>query len=324
MEKFPCYANTFLWVVFTFLIAIMIAWIVVYFSLPNFNPFSDYDQVEQQYCESLLPFTTYVGQTYIPEYNGVYELDLAKNLLSVSFASSQANCANVAVTNPPGFNQKLRLEGPDPNDTTQTSLYGYIFWNVETGYAIISFSGTITRSQWISDFNFPLTPATKLNNYVPGVQCHEGFYKIYTSAQPLIWEWWRQYSTSISSIFITGHSLGGAISTICAYDLANIFGASTSDDPVYPIHYSFAAPRSFNVIGANNFAKIIPTSLRINNTEDIVPTLPPATWDNYTYEQTIGSIPFTKSLGSLIKDHVEAYAKYLPECPVVAPCLTDE
>lgn len=116
--------------------------------------------------------------------------------------------------------------------------------------------------------------------------------------------------------------MGGAVSTICAYDMANAFEGYTTE--IYPIHYSFAAPRSFNVKGAMEFSKLIPTSLRIVNTEDSIPTLPPATWDGYTYSQTIGMISFTKSLGSLGADHVTAYKNFMPVCSNNAACLTDE
>ena len=49
-----------------------------------------------------------------------------------------------------------------------------------------------------------------------------------------LWNWIGE--NKITTLFITGHSLGGALSTICAFDFADI-------KPII-IQYSFAAPRS--------------------------------------------------------------------------------
>jgi hypothetical protein len=84
------------------------------------------------------------------------------------------------------------------------------------------------------------------------------------------------------------------------------------------IHYSFGAPRSGNVKYADTFAQLVPTSIRVVNTEDSIPTLPPATINNNIYEQTLGLIPFTKSLGSFDANHITAYIDYMPDCSQTA------
>lgn len=171
------------------------------------------------------------------------------------------------------------------------------------------------------------------------------------SIRDQLWDWWNNNQSCdfvapkgwVQTLYITGHSLGGALSTICGYDFAEVFfdrdcnvsAACNSqtctpdipnacDDPCIakslPIHYSFAAPRSGNTTYARTFNQRLPTSLRINNSEDVVPQLPPATWEGYTYEHTAGNVPFTISLGSLRDDHIQAYYYHLPECPQVARC----
>lgn len=72
-------------------------------------------------------------------------------------------------------------------------------------------------------------------------------------------------SGSIDNVIITGHSLGGALATLCAFQLAMAFGPSI-------IHsvYTFAAPE----LGFQDFAEIynrvVSPHYRVNNTKDIV------------------------------------------------------
>lgn len=269
---------------------------------------------------------------YIPYQNGVYEKNLSTALLDIAFATSKANCNNILpIPSPPGLPNQLRIEGNDPI-TGDKLMYAYIFWSRKSCQAVISFTGTEYISEWQSDFQYDQVPPTLLNGYQPGVLVHDGFYSIYTSIRNQLWEWWNQNYSWVKTLYITGHSLGGALSTICAYDFADVFddcdacNSQTGPSEVFriPIHYSFAAPRSGNVDYANIFQQRVPTSLRINNTEDVVSQLPPATFEGNTYEQTRGSVPFTKSLGSLEADHSKAYEKYMPICPEVAPCRVDE
>lgn len=253
------------------------------------------------FCENL-DEPNYRKEVYIPANSGIYEKDLAIALIDISLASTQSYCKNIdPIPLPPGFNYQIPL-------VYKSVIYGHIFWNDE--YACISLSGTMTAPEWKSDFDFKLVPATLLNNYKEGVKCHQGFYNLYISVRGIIWNWLNSHQ-DIKTIFITGHSLGGALSTIAAYDMAQF----------NPIHYSFAAPRSGNILYAENFNKLLPQSLRVCNTEDIVPQLPPSTWKDQTFEQTNNLVPFTKSLGSLALDHVLAYKDFLPECfDNRAPC----
>ena len=103
---------------------------------------------------------------------------------------------------------------------------------------------------------------------------------------------------------MTGHSLGGALSTLCAFDFAQ--AESTL------VHYSFAAPRSGNPLYAQTFNARVPISFRLANTEDVFPSLPPASLYYFDYQQTNTLIPFTVNLGSIWKNHVNAYIDYLP------------
>ena len=275
------------------LVIIIILYFSYIYSIKN-NFIMNYNLSLSNYCNSL-GTPTYRQSVYTPADPSVYEQNLAIALLDISLATSQSYCLNVdPLPLPPTFTKQLPLYR---NET----VFGHIFWN-DTSVCLV-FSGTMNLPEWKVDFDYSLVPAKGLNNYEPGVECHQGFYNLYMELRPIIINWVNNHQ-NIKEYFITGHSLGGALSTICAYDFANYD----------PIHYSFAAPRSGNREYAKIFNKINPQSLRINNTEDSVPQLPPATWRKNTFEHTNNSIPFTKSLGSLAKDHVEAYVDYMPSC----------
>jgi len=261
----------------------------------------------EQFCDSL-PAITYRQPVTMPATNGVYEQNLAIALVDVCFAVSAANCSGVNIPNPPGFTQQLRITGAEPTDG-ETLMFAYIFWN--DTQAIIAFTGTEFMSEWRSDFQFEQVAPTQINNYQPGMLVHKGFNDIYLSIRSKLISWWNS-QTTIQTLFITGHSLGGALSTICAYDFAAL--------PTTLVHYSYAAPRSGNSTFATAFNNKVPATIRINNTEDIIPQLPPAVYKGYNYEQTGGNAPFTISLSTLIDDHMAAYKNNLPQCPQVASC----
>jgi hypothetical protein len=72
-----------------------------------------------------------------------------------------------------------------------------------------------------------------------------------------------------AEIYITGHSLGGALAT-----LATLLTAKRTTF-TRPVLYSFAAPRAGNQAFAKQFNGL--ECYRIANSEDLVPTVPPAT-----------------------------------------------
>lgn len=302
------------------LLTIIILYILFFSFIQNTKTsfITEFNEHFVQYCSNLPPIT-YREEVFIPYENGVYEKPLATALLDISFNTSKANCINILpLPNPPGFNKQLRVEGIEPNGG-QKVMFAYIFWSRSLCHASISFTGTELLSEWKSDFQYQQVAPTVLNGYEDGVLVHKGFYNIYITVRDQLWNWWNENSSWVQTLYITGHSLGGGLSTICAYDFAHVLLNSNCPEK-FPIHYSFAAPRSGNVKYAELFNKRLPTSLRINNSEDLVPQLPPATWRGYTYEQTRGSIPFTASLGSLAKDHIQAYYDDMPLCAQVADC----
>ena len=323
----------FLW---SLLLSIFIILLVIYITykitINNFiNDFiNNFNANFNEDCQNS-PKITYKYSVYIPVENGVYEKSLANALCEISQNTTKAECPNLLpLPNPPTFTNQLRVEGISP-DNGNLTMYGYIFWNKKENKVIFVFSGTALLTQVYSDLDIKQVPPTLLNNYKEGVLVHSGFYNIYISIRNILWNWWNENKCWVKTFYITGHSLGGALSTICGYDFSNVFkdikcsnlcNSHTGSNNIknLPIHYSFAAPRSGNNLYASCFNKLLKTSIRVNNTEDIIPQLPPAKIKTFLYEQTTGNVPFTISLGSLVDNHTIAYANNLPLCSQVAPC----
>lgn len=264
----------------------------------------------ENFCENMPPIT-YRESVALPAVENNYSQQLAVALIDISYAVSYANCSGVEVPNPPTFTNQLRITGLEPI-SGETLMFAYIFWNTDT--AVIAFTGTEFVSEWRSDFQFQQVEPTGINNYKAGVLVHKGFYDIYTNVRTTLMKWWTDNSPSITTLYITGHSLGGGLSNLCAYDFASL--------PQTLVHYSFASPRTGNSTFAVAFNGLVTNTIRVNNTEDLIPQLPPSTFKGWNYEQTGGNAPFTISLSSLVEDHIEAYKDYLPTCPQVAGCNT--
>lgn len=74
-------------------------------------------------------------------------------------------------------------------------------------------------------------------------------------------------------VLVTGHSLGGALATLAAYDLATRTAAD--DRPRLHVEmYNFGSPRVGNARFAAEFNRAVPTAFRVTNSRDIICTVP--------------------------------------------------
>ena len=144
---------------------------------------------------------------------------------------------------------------------------------------IIAFKGTATKMDAFED---ALVGSREFYPYKDAWakhdmqwQIHDGFYNIYSSFQSGIMSWIDANKGNIDLLYVTGHSLGGALSTIFTYDNYQSFG-----HPFRIVHYNFASPMvggtgvtdggfvaKYNELDNNQ-------TIRIVNTRDLVPCLP--------------------------------------------------
>ena len=71
-----------------------------------------------------------------------------------------------------------------------------------------------------------------------------------------------------AQVYVTGHALGGALATLAALDIEELFG--TIGD-----FYSFGQPRVGNEAFSTFFTSKIPKRFRVIHYADIIPHLPP-------------------------------------------------
>eukprot|EP00128_Syssomonas_multiformis_P002220 Colp12_sorted_trinity150504_noHs@14426 len=132
-----------------------------------------------------------------------------------------------------------------------------------------AFRGTVLTDlvNWASDVDIR-TSVPDFDQVPEGSLVHRGFYSNYMAVRDMVHEAYKLASDLYPTYkyVMIGHSLGGAIATLCAIDVHTKFG-------VEPTLYTFASPRVLNPTMAQ-WANLKFPHLRVVNQIDIVPKLP--------------------------------------------------
>lgn len=155
------------------------------------------------------------------------------------------------------FKPTYRIQSIESHDvngfvgTMETSIY-------------IVFRGSQSLSNFVDDFDIRTQ-----EEYCTGCMVHKGFFEATQSVLPgVLEEISRQQAKnpSLEDIVVTGHSLGAALATIAALDLAN--------KGLHVRLINFGSPRLANSNLAEYISKTLPTRIRVTNHKDPVPHLP--------------------------------------------------
>jgi predicted lipase len=145
----------------------------------------------------------------------------------------------------------------------------------QTGGVAIAIRGTEGTLEWIQDAEFLALPCPFLTG---AGHTEDGFTAMYeclrtgvASNSPTVVNALATltFPRPVSSVTICGHSLGGALATLLALDVA---ANTVFKDPAA---YTFGSPRTVDSLFASTYDQVVKTSYRIVNRLDIVPTLPP-------------------------------------------------
>ncbi|MFW9993125.1 MAG: lipase family protein [Candidatus Odinarchaeota archaeon] len=174
-------------------------------------------------------------------------------------------------------------------ESTNTDTQCYIARDEKKKRIVIAFRGTSSVQDLLTDIIILQTiyPPTRRLFFKPRV--HAGFLEAYKSVKKEIHAHLNTlFSEQGSSrLFVTGHSLGGALATIAAVDLNQTFKLPVTI-------YTYGSPKVGNSWFARKFNRKIKDSFRIANVDDVIPSYPPVIGYNH-----INSLVFIDKKGNI-------------------------
>lgn len=148
-------------------------------------------------------------------------------------------------------------------------FFGFLLESAED--SILVFRGTQRTSEWIGNVYAVQQDYIDPNTQQSLGRIHTGFRRIANGIiNPLAVDAVRQINPN-KPCYVSGHSLGAALATILALDIAL---AVPELQPQLQV-YIYASPRVGNPAFVRSYASILPNSYRITNLADPIPTMPP-------------------------------------------------
>jgi len=147
--------------------------------------------------------------------------------------------------------------------------FGFVAAKGNDVYVVIR--GTQTPLEWLDDFT------AQPVDFRPGGQdwghTTKGFSMVHADLGPQILQLLATPGVVRpgTSIYVTGHSLGAALAHLAAAEIWVRYGPALA-----PVSYTFCGPRAGGPAFAKAFETAGLTTWRIVNSEDLVPTVPPA------------------------------------------------
>ncbi|WP_270165237.1 lipase family protein [Paenibacillus sp. SYP-B4298] len=172
---------------------------------------------------------------------------------------------------PSGYELAGTLTGTAFGNTRER--FGFVIYSGRS--AIVAFRGTGTATEWVSDL---IARQTEYKFVKGGGQTHQGFTDIYRSMRSQLFKLVSKLPDGLP-IYVTGHSLGGALSTLAAPDLHTNCGRKIKV-------CTFASPRVGDPAFVRLFNRCIPVCWRVANKYDVVTQLPPLLYRSPKTEKT--------------------------------------
>lgn len=174
-------------------------------------------------------------------------------------------------------------------ENRDTDTQAWIFWNTSNKRIVVAFRGTEQTEfkDLLTDASLiPSRIATEDGRMAPSNQSmdeqrdpwvHSGFLRGYLSVASEVKEIVRQIVGEESNrweILFTGHSLGGALTTLCAYDIAKM--EECKEEKLFSSIdvYNYGSPMVGGEAFTSEFNELVPNCWRIVNENDAVCRLP--------------------------------------------------
>ncbi|KAL9685978.1 hypothetical protein QQ045_023433 [Rhodiola kirilowii] len=155
----------------------------------------------------------------------------------------------------------------------QHCLQAFVGVDKDINAIVIAFRGTQEHSiqNWVEDLYWKQLDVSYPG--MPDAMVHHGFYFAYhnTTMRPGILSAIKTANEIYGEmkIIVTGHSMGGAMASLCGLDLAVNHNANEVQV------MTFGQPRIGNAAFATYYRQLVPNTIRVTNEHDIVPHLPP-------------------------------------------------
>ena len=166
----------------------------------------------------------------------------------------------------------------------------YAFVAVNENNIAIAIRGSVLQfdkaafDNWIrQDFNVVTQKAWPHTDSITNAKISEGSFEAFQNMQLLkdrntgktFWQFIENTTSKNSRLLITGHSLGGNLSTVVASWLTTVL-KKQNKHPKETAVFTFAAPAAGNEAFARDFNKKFPDAILVENTNDIAPKFPVA------------------------------------------------
>jgi hypothetical protein len=219
------------------------------------------------------------------------------------------------------------VDVPDPQTMSKRRLHN-IAWMVKVpgtknvpDQIYIIWRGTQTTPEWGVDANMPLIP---WHPDYPGVLVHKGFDEAIKEVRDDMYAALRAHVTRPDNtvVYVSGLSLGGALTTVAVADLVTRSGLGLQDVRMYAL----ASPRVGNkafvnmMKAANAPGKPLVDMFTIINAKDVFPMLPPS---NLGFEP-MPALTFSADWGDISSNHLMAIQfahldRVSRKCPIISP-----
>lgn len=266
----------------------------------------------------------YLSGKVDPSYNGsikslpayTYELDGYTQIASLKGLEDARSSQTIEVDVPATTDSPPATSDPVENnlDTAQSAIgntvtqyvklkqlipvyFGFVLTS-KTANMII-FRGTQRTTEWIGD----LLLFQKSYEGFANCKIHSGFANIYKNLAGQVREIANQLNPSVPC-YISGHSLGSALATLAAVDLALKVPKLKQQIRLY----TYAGPRVGNPSFAQMHSQMVPNSYRIFNLADSIPLSPPTIFRHDVYLHIGQAWSFLTQYGDVLPNHaVDTY-----------------
>lgn len=195
--------------------------------------------------------------------------------------------------------------------------FGFALASRKGDHYIVAFRGTQDLADWVTDADaYQVALARALRGEAAGldqVRVHQGFQLLAVSLS-------RKVATAAAGfkpkvpVYVTGHSLGGAVAALTALMLKARLKRSEVR------MYSYAAPRVGDPAFVTAYDALLPTSYRVVNLADVVPLMPPRQLDHWRYGDLGTEWAFLNQSGDVVGNHgMDARNNYLVACEKGVP-----